>query len=443
MSAAEIPPPTSLPPLAPVPDPPHGDEPSGVRARLRALRGDGDWIHRVPVRSLLVGAALLVAAIWTARATTGAFRGVEPGHVGVVVNKVRGTVRTVPPGTHFLPRALYDLTAVRVSDQLLTGKAGAFSVSTHDGLAVALSIQARWAIDRTRLDASWAALPPDPAVELVAPVLVSSFRAVAPAYDGAALVAEKRDELAAAAGKRAASLLAGYGIVLRDVTVADVKLPAEVEAGRLALLHGAQELEQKEATLKLKARDIEQTKLEAEAVKARAEKAAETEAAQKLIAAKAESDAMLYILPLKEKLIAQRGLEAEADKAQRLKQAEAEAAAGKIAVEAEAAKRRTLADAEAYAVRTTSLAQFENLKREVELIQANPVWVSKTFAEHISDKVQVILTPQLSSNVFTDEVLKRVANGKPAVARTDPAALTARSTGPDDSDGEARTDGSR
>lgn len=381
----------------------------------------GEWRRRVPPRGLLLAlaiAALLVAGV---RFLSRSLQEVEPGEAGVAVNTFTGRVRVLGPGTHFLPRALVTLHRIRISDQLLAGPDAVVTVSTKDGLAASLALQARWAVDPALLAARWASLPADPARELVAPVLASSFRVAAPAYDALALRAEKREELASTAAARAAERLAGSGIVLKDVAVADVRLPEEYEKGRLAVLAQMQASDQKEALLKIKKQEIEQGRLEAEADKVRKEKAAEADASQKVIAAKGESDAMQYVLPLKEKAIEQQKLEAEADRVRKLREAQADAEAGKISVEAEAAKRRTLADAEAYAIRTTSAAQFENLKREVELVQANPVWVSKTFAEKISDKVQVILTPQLSSNVFTDEVLKRVANGKPAVAAREEA----------------------
>ena len=125
---------------------------------------------------------------------------------------------------------------------------------------------------------------------------------------------------------------------------------------------------------------------------------------------------MSFVLPLKEKEIKQRELEAEAQKARRVKEAQTAAETMKIQSEAEAARRRTMAEAEAFAIRQTSLAQFENLKREVELIERNPTWVNKTLAEKLGDKVQVIVMPSLTADVLAREAGKRVANGQPALA---------------------------
>jgi phage-related minor tail protein len=132
---------------------------------------------------------------------------------------------------------------------------------------------------------------------------------------------------------------------------------------------------------------------------------------------------MKFILEQKEKEIRQKRLEAEADKESRVKRAEAEAAVMKIQTSAEADRRRKIADAEAYSIRETSLAQFENLEREAELVSANPLLIPKTFADRLSENVQVILTPTVGGEAFTDEVVKRAVAG--AGPRPQPQARTA------------------
>ena len=393
------------------PDSSRADDPAGLRRRLRALLGDGDRMKRFPVRTVVLGATLVIALWSGARWVERGFQSVAPGEAGLVVSKFTGSTRIVSPGSHFLPGSLYVLTRMRVSDQLLSGSAATFTVPTRDGFAVGLVIQARWALDRGQLLARWAGLPADPGTEVVGPVLASAFRALAPEYDAPSLLASKREELAVRATKQAGERLAEAGIVLKDVLVSDLKLPVEFERGRLALLEQSQLVERTEANLRFKKQEIEQQRLEAEARKARSDREAEAAASRRLIEAKAESDAMAYILPLKEKGIKQQELEAEAQKARKLKDAQSQAETMKIQAEAEAWRRRTLSEAEAYAIRQTSLAQFENLKREVELIERNPTWVNKTLAEKLGDKVQVIVMPNLTADLLAPEMGKRVASG--------------------------------
>src|SRR5262249_56594218 len=82
---------------------------------------------------------------------------------------------------------------------------------------------------------------------------------------------------------------------------------------------------------------------------------------------------------------------------------------------ADAARRKAMADAEAYATRVTALADFERLEREAKLVTANPLLVPKTFADKLSERVQVILTPSIGGDQFTGEVFRRVAAGETPV----------------------------
>jgi regulator of protease activity HflC (stomatin/prohibitin superfamily) len=379
---------------------------------------------KFPFRRTLIPLAIALAAFLVYRFCEKSLRPVPPGSVGVSVNRFTGSLDVLPPGTHFRPRALYQIHPVRISDRLLSGPEGSFNISTKDGVVAQIGVQARWAIDRARLLSKWAALPPDPARELVAPVIAAAFRATAPRYAIGQILAEKREELAVVAARQARERLAESGIQLKEVLVGEVVLPAEYERGRVAMVDEVQNTERMEVTLKLKAKEVERNRLEAEAVKARQVKEAEAAAAQRLIHARAEADAMKFILEQKEKEIRQKRLEAEAEKESRVKRAEGEAVVTKIQAAAEAERRKTIADAEAYSIRTTTLAQFENLEREAALVTANPLLIPKTFADRLSENVQVILTPTVGGEAFTDDFVKRAVRGEgqPAESRTRTAA---------------------
>ena len=58
--------------------------------------------------------------------------------------------------------------------------------------------------------------------------------------------------------KRAKERLKDAGIDLKDVYIGSLRLPAEFEKGRMALLQESQEIDRKEATLRLKKQEIEQ-----------------------------------------------------------------------------------------------------------------------------------------------------------------------------------------
>jgi len=369
-----------------------------------------------PIRRLLLAVLLIWGAVHAWRFIQRSFQAVPPGNVGVCVTRLTGSLAALSPGTHFRPRVLYEIHLVRISDQILSGEAGSFNVSTKEGVVARVTVQARWAIDAGKLLSRWAALPGDPERELVAPVVAAAFRSAAPKYEVTKLVSEKREELASVAAAEARERLAESGVVLKEVLIGDLVLPQEFERGRIAMVDEVQNTERLEVTLKRKEKEVEKTRLEAEAQKARQIQEAEAAASQRVIAARAEADAMKYILSLKEKEIQQKKLEAEADRQTRVQRAHAEAEVTRIQAQAEAERRKSMADAEAYSIRTTSAAEFEGLAREAELVTANPLLIPKTFADRISDKVQVILTPSIGGEAFTGEVLRRAANGEAPVA---------------------------
>ena len=384
-----------------------------LRRFLERVSKTGSEIPWRPVRRVLLLVLLILGVIALWQAAQKGFQSIGPGFVGVSANRFTGSLEELPPGTHFRPRALFQIHPVRVSDQLLTDDA--LTVTTKEGVIARLTVQARWAIDRKGLLAKWSALPGEPARELVGPVLFAAFRTSAPRYEVMKLISEKREELAAIAGAAARERLAENGIVLKEVLIGDLVLPPEFEKGRLAMVDEVQHTERLDVTLKRKTKEIEETRLTAEAQKARQIQEAEANAEQRVIAARSEADAMKHVLALKQKQIEQKKLEAEAERQSIVQRAHATAEASRIQALADADRRKSMADAEAYATRVTSLAQFESLEREAKLVSANPLLVPKTFADRLSDRVQVILTPSIGGEAFTGEIFKRVVNGQAAV----------------------------
>jgi regulator of protease activity HflC (stomatin/prohibitin superfamily) len=412
--------PASLQSPEPLPDPERTPRARGDwRQSLRDALGRLPPVSGIPWRTVrrgLLVVLLVLAAVAVWRETHSSFRSVAPGFVGVATNRFTGTLDVLEPGTHFRPPLLYEIHPVRVSDQILSGEDGEFRLTTREGVLARVTVQARWAVDRRHLLSQWAALPARPAQELVAPVLFAAFRAAAPRYEVGKLISEKREELAAIAGAEALRRLAESGIVLKEVLIGDLILPPEFEKGRLAMVDEVQSTERLDVTLKRKAKEVEETRLTAEAQKARQVQEAEAAAAQRVIAARGEADAMRHVLQLKEKQIRQKKLEAEAERQTIVHRAQATAEASRIQSQADAARRRDMADAEAYATRVQSQADFEGLEREAVLVTANPLLIPKTFADRLSENVQVILTPSLEGDAFTGEVYKRVLAGQSAVA---------------------------
>jgi regulator of protease activity HflC (stomatin/prohibitin superfamily) len=145
-----------------------------------------------------------------------------------------------------------------------------------------------------------------------------------------------------------------------------------------------------------------------------------------VLQAKAEADAMQHTLPLKEKQIQQSRLEAEARKEATLKNAEAAAEAKVIDSKAEVQKLTLIAGADAHRVRVMGQADSERMKLESEVLKDNPLLIQKIVAERLSDKMQIMMVPMDGRNFFANEVF-RSAFTPPAITGEElPATTPAR-----------------
>jgi regulator of protease activity HflC (stomatin/prohibitin superfamily) len=127
-------------------------------------------------------------------------------------------------------------------------------------------------------------------------------------------------------------------------------------------------------------------------------------------------------LPLKQKQIEQSKLEAQARKEATLQNAEAAAQAKivdskaeverqKNLSEAEANRIRITSEAEASRIRVTAAADAERLKSEAAVLKQNPMLIQKIIAERLSDKLQIIMVPMDGKNFFASDVLRSAFTG--------------------------------
>ena len=138
-------------PQAPQPDG-SGRAPGGFFRRLFARLARRRFPpSKFPFKRTLIPLAIVLALLLVYRFGERSLQPVQPGFVGVAVNRFSGGLEVLPPGTHFRPRAIYEIHPVRISDRLLSGPEGTFNVSTKDGVIAQVGVQARWAVDRARL----------------------------------------------------------------------------------------------------------------------------------------------------------------------------------------------------------------------------------------------------------------------------------------------------
>jgi len=327
---------------------------------------------------------------------------VPSGQAGVRVSQFSGTrPGTLYPGIHFVKPLLERVQMFDTRDRVIAtaGEPGkeqtALRVQSKEGLGLGLAVTVRYRLDPQRLDYVHSHLPVPLEGELVAPVVASVFREVAPRYTVREVFAAKRAEVHDLAARMITEKLAADGILVKEVMLRDIVLPAEYAKGLEGLLLREQENERMTYDIQIKEKQVRTSELEAEAQKAREVKQAEGQAQVRVLQAKAEADAMQYTLPLKQKQIEQTRLEAEA-----------RGQAKVIDAKADVEKSRLMADADANRTRVTASADAERMRGEAAVLTDNPLLIQKIVAERLSDKMQIMMVPMDGNNFFASDVLR-------------------------------------
>src|SRR5437016_3327317 len=372
-----------------------------ARRPLRPVR----W--RLALQLTIAGALLLLI--------TESFAVVPDGAPGLRVSEVWGArPGTLYPGVHLVTPlvdsiAIYD-TREQVYSMLAAEnpkqKGDVLTVQAREGLNIGLAVSVRYRLDPKRLDSIHTNLPQPVGEQVVAPVISTIYRQLAPNYVTREIFATKREELRTKAAEAIAARLASDGIIVREVLLRDLQLPAEYAKGLEGLLLKEQENERLGTEQEIKQKQVKIAELEAEAQKSRDVKGAEAQAQVRVLQAKAEADAMQYTLPLKQKQIEQTKLEAQARKESTLQNAEAAAQAKIIDSKAEVERQKNLADAEANRIRVTAAADSERMKYEASVLKSNPMLIQKIIAERLSDKLQIMMVPIDGKNFFANDVLR-------------------------------------
>ncbi len=345
---------------------------------------------------------------------------VPSGMAGVRISQFSGTrPGTLYPGVHIVTPlvdsvALYDTrehayTTAGADDP--KKKAEILKVQTTEGLSLGLATSVRYRLDPKRLDYIHSNLPQPLDDALVAPVVASIFRQVVPNFTVREVFATKREEIRKTVADAIVTRLGADGVVVKEIMLRDIVLPAEYARGLEGLLLKEQENERLAVETEIKQKQVRTAELEAEAAKVREVKQAEAQAQVRVLQAKGESDAMQYTLPLKQKQIEQSRLEAEARKESTLKNAEAAGQAKVIDSKAELERRKLLAEAEANRIRVTATADAERMKLEALVLKQNPMLIQKIIAERLSDKLQIMMVPTDGKYFFANDVLRSAFTG--------------------------------
>jgi len=350
---------------------------------------------------------------------------VAPGHVGVRVNQLTGSVTAVRDGALWVLPGVHSLREMTLFDQTYKPVAsGEAPFQSLEGLALGVDLSVRYALDPARLAAITKNLPPDINGAVVEPAVQGVIYKIFTRYTVREIFSSKRAEIQQQIEAELKPKLAADGILLRGVTIGKISLPDQYKTGMERLLAEELETQKMRYTLELKEKQVKQSELEADAEKVRREKAAEAAGNEQIIAARAQEQAMKHVIPFKEKQIAQRQLEAEADKVARIRTSEGAAQARVIEAAGEADSRRKLADAEAYRQDLIGKVASTQMEREGKLLSRHPLLIQKTMADKLSDKVSVIIAPAPTDGGFIGAALLGAGktNAAATVAAASPAA---------------------
>jgi len=345
---------------------------------------------------------------------------IPDGAAGVRISQISGArPGTLYPGVHLITPLVDSIAIYDTREQVYTTlasenpklKGDVLNVQAREGLNIGLAVAVRYRLDPKRLDSIHTNLPQPVGEQVVAPVVSTIYRQLAPIYETREIFATKREELRTKAAEAITARLASDGILVREVLLRDLQLPAEYAKGLEGLLLKEQENERLGTEQEIKLKQVKIAELEAEAQKSRDVKKNEAQAQVRVLQAKAESDAMQYTLPLKQKQIEQTKLEAQARKEATLQNAEAAAQAKIIDSKAEVERQKNLADADANRIRVTAAADAERMKYEASVLKQNPMLIQKIIAERLSDKLQIMMVPIDGRNFFANDVLRSAFSG--------------------------------
>lgn len=367
----------------------------------RGLVWMGDYVYRQRHPLAVMGLAVACAWGWVKYPpmTT-----VGENEVAWRTNRWSGEGQLLGSGAALLVPGVHDLRRVSLQDHIYRLSEGEAAQSI-EGLSLGLSLDVRWSVDKAQLSQHLKHWPQHLDTELVGPAVRGVMYGLVARYTVKDIFSTKRREILQELQTQLQPRLAAQGVILHEVQLGKIELPADYRRGMEKLLAEELATEGMRYTLELKEKAVKESELEAEAEKVRREKVAEAAAREQVIAAKAQEEAMRHVLPFKQKQIEQRQLEAEAEKVARIRQAEGSAQARRIESQGEADSRQKLADAEAYRMHKVGLAQADQMAREGALISRHPLLIQKTMADKLSDKVQVIIAPPPTNGDFLGATL--------------------------------------
>jgi len=207
-------------------------EESGAEVGALARRPFRPLRWRLALQLTLAGALVLLI--------TESFAVIPDGAAGVRVSEIWGArPGTLYPGLHLVTPLVDSIVIYDTREQVystlaaenLKQKGDVLTVQAREGLNIGLAVSVRYRLEPKRLDSIHTHLPQPVGEQVVAPVVATIYRQLAPNFITREIFATRREELRSKAAELITSRLASDGIVVREVLLRDLQLPADTPRG--------------------------------------------------------------------------------------------------------------------------------------------------------------------------------------------------------------------
>ncbi len=331
------------------------------------------------------------------------------GELGIRTNILTSDTTQWKTGTVVVLPIIHDFKKYSLKDRVIQFAPISLASSKEalqslEGLSIGANITVRYNLDEASLVKNNAMFSSDDQ-QVVESAFYGIVYKVFSKYTVREIFSSKREEIINKLETELKATLANDGLVLKSVQLGSIDLPNDYRKGMEALLAEEIASEKMRYTIELKKKQLEAQELAAKSEKERRELAAQASAREQVIAAQAQEEAMKHVIPFKQRQIEQRKLEAEAISAARVKEAQGNAQARLIEAEGEAGARKKLAESDAYRIEQIGKANIAQMAQEGELISKHPMLIQKAMADKLSDKVQVIIAPPSTTGFVGDNLI--------------------------------------
>ena len=227
--------------------------------------GDSESPRRVgPVNGWLpqgIGAIVVTVAVVILLYASVAY--VPAGHVGILTLFGRVTGEVLPEGTHLVnPFKVNNPMSIRTQEQKETA-----SVPSSEGLIISLDTSLLFRLNAVKAAEVYQKVGLNYVDVVVEPNLRSTIRAVTAAHTASALYTGGREEVAQTIQIELEKQLSGRGVIVENVLLRDVQLPAMLKASIEAKQQAEQDALRMNFVLQKEKQEAERKRIEAQGIR--------------------------------------------------------------------------------------------------------------------------------------------------------------------------------